>query len=148
MSILVTGAAGFIGFHTTRALLDRGDQVVGFDNLNAYYDPNLKTARLALLESRDRFTFVKGELADHDRIEKLFEKHHPKWVIHLAAQAGVRHSLIRPREYAQSNLVGFLNILEACRHHRVEHLLSLPQARFMVQIRERRSARATMSTTR
>jgi UDP-glucuronate 4-epimerase len=123
LKFLVTGAAGFIGFHAARALLDRGDQVVGFDNLNDYYDVNLKKARLALLEPRNRFAFVRGDLADHKSIEKLFAEHRPQRVIHLAAQAGVRHSLTHPRDYAQSNLVGFLNILEACRHYHVEHLL-------------------------
>lgn len=123
MKVLVTGAAGFIGFHTARALLDRGDEVVGFDNLSPYYDVNLKKARLALLEGDLRFTFVKGDLADTTTVEKLFAEHRPQRVIHLAAQAGVRHSLTHPQDYAQSNLVGFLAILEACRHHNVEHLV-------------------------
>lgn len=123
MKILITGAAGFIGFHTARALLNRGDDVIGFDNLNAYYDVVLKEARLAQISPRNRFTFVKGDLADKTTVERLFAEHLPQRVIHLAAQAGVRHSLTHPEEYVQSNLVGFLNILEACRHHGVEHLV-------------------------
>jgi len=123
MKILVTGAAGFIGFHTAGALLDRGDEVIGFDNLSPYYDVNLKKARLAQLESRDGFTFVKGDLADQTAVDSLFAKHEPKRVIHLAAQAGVRHSLTHPHDYIQSNLAGFLSILEACRHNDVAHLV-------------------------
>ena len=123
MKILVTGAAGFIGFHTAGALLDRGDEVIGFDNLSPYYDVNLKKARLAQLESRDGFTFVKGDLADQTAVDSLFAKHKPKRVIHLAAQAGVRHSLTHPHDYIQSNLAGFLSILEACRHNDVAHLV-------------------------
>ena len=123
MKILVTGTAGFIGFHTAGALLDRGDEVIGFDNLSPYYDVNLKKARLALLEGREGFTFVKGDLADKATIDRLFAEHKPQRVIHLAAQAGVRHSLTHPEDYVQSNLVGFSNILEACRHSSVEHLV-------------------------
>ncbi|ODR97420.1 capsular biosynthesis protein CpsI [Methyloceanibacter superfactus] len=123
MKILVTGAAGFIGFHTAQALLDRGDEVVGLDNMNAYYDVTLKEARLTRLAPRDHFSFVKGDIADQETVAKLFAEHQPQRVIHLAAQAGVRHSLTHPGEYAQSNLVGFLNILEACRHQKVEHLV-------------------------
>jgi UDP-glucuronate 4-epimerase len=123
MKILVTGAAGFIGFHTAKALLDRSDEVVGLDNMNDYYDVTLKQARLARLKSRDRFSFVKGDIANRETVNRLFAEHRPQRVIHLAAQAGVRHSLTHPGEYAQSNLVGFLNILEACRHQKVEHLV-------------------------
>ena len=123
MKFLVTGAAGFIGFHTARALLDRGDEVIGFDNLSPYYDVNLKKARLAQLERRNRFAFVEADLADHEAIDRLFAEHRPQRVIHLAAQAGVRHSLTHPRDYVQSNLAGFLNILEACRHNHIEHLV-------------------------
>ena len=122
MKLLVTGAAGFIGFHTAQALLSRGDEVVGLDNMSAYYDVNLKKARLAQLEALSRFSFVKGDLADQETVDKLFAAHQPQRVIHLAAQAGVRHSLTHPHDYMQSNLVGFLNVLEACRHHKVEHL--------------------------
>ena len=123
MKILVTGAAGFIGFHTSAALLDRGNEVFGFDNLNPYYDVNLKKARLARLEAREGFTFIKGDLEKPAIVDALFAEHRPERVIHLAAQAGVRHSLTHPQDYAQSNLVGFLSILEACRHHGVQHLV-------------------------
>jgi UDP-glucuronate 4-epimerase len=123
MKVLVTGAAGFIGFHTARALLDRGDEVVGLDNLNPYYDVNLKRARLALLAARNRFSFVEADVADQAAVDVLFAEHKPERVIHLAAQAGVRYSLTHPRDYVRSNLDGFLNILEACRHNEVEHLV-------------------------
>src|SRR5680860_1679894 len=123
MKFLVTGAAGFIGFHTAKALLDRGDVVIGLDNMNAYYDVTLKEARLAQLEPRNRFTFIKGDIADKQTVDRLFTEHKPERVVHLAAQAGVRHSLTNPEDYVQSNLVGFLNMLEACRHSGVEHLV-------------------------
>ena len=123
MKVLVTGAAGFIGFHTSAALLDRGAEVVGFDNLNPYYDVNLKKARLAQLEARDDFTSVKGDLEDTNAVDALFAEHKVQRVVHAAAQAGVRGSLSHPQDYAQSNLVGFLSILEGCRHHAVEHLV-------------------------
>jgi UDP-glucuronate 4-epimerase len=121
--ILVTGAAGFIGFHTARALLDRGDEVIGFDNLNTYYDVSLKEARLALLAPRNGFHFVKGDVAKREAVELLFGEHRPERVIHLAAQAGVRHSLTHPLDYVESNLVGFLNILEGCRYGGIHHLV-------------------------
>ena len=123
MKFLVTGAAGFIGFHTAKALLDRGDEVIGLDNMNAYYDVTLKEARLAQLTPCVGFTFVKGDLADKATIDQLFAEHKPTRVIHLAAQAGVRYSLTNAGEYVQSNLVGFFNILEACRHNDMEHLV-------------------------
>lgn len=123
MKILVTGAAGFIGFHTARALLDRGDQVVGLDNMNDYYDVSLKQARLDQLEGRNGFRFVKAELADREAVESLFENERPGRVIHLAAQAGVRYSLENPHSYINSNIVGMLHILEGCRHNNVEHLV-------------------------
>ena len=123
MRILVTGAAGFIGYHTSRALLDRGDEVVGFDNLNSYYEVALKEARLGKLQPRNGFYFIKGDLADRAALERLFKVHRPKRVIHLAAQAGVRYSLTHPHAYVESNLVGFMNILEGCRHNGVEHLV-------------------------
>jgi UDP-glucuronate 4-epimerase len=123
MKILVTGAAGFIGFYVARTLLDRGDEVVGLDNMNDYYDVTLKEARLARLTPRNQFSFVKADLADKDAIDRLFADHKPERVVHLAAQAGVRYSLTHPEEYVQSNLVGFLNILEACRYSGVEHLV-------------------------
>jgi UDP-glucuronate 4-epimerase len=123
MKILVTGAAGFIGFHTARALLARGDEVVGLDNMSPYYDVRLKEARLAELRANEGLSFVKGDLADKQTVDDLFITHRPQRVIHLAAQAGVRHSLTHPEDYVHSNLVGFLNILEACRHTGVEHLV-------------------------
>jgi len=123
MKMLVTGAAGFIGFYTARALLNRGDDVVGFDNLNDYYDVQLKRARLSQLTSHNSFAFAKGDLADKITVDDLFAVHRPERVIHLAAQAGVRHSMTHPSDYVQSNLVGFLNILEACRQHGIEHLV-------------------------
>ncbi len=120
--ILVTGAAGFIGMHTVQALLDRGDTVVGFDSLNDYYSPKLKRDRLACLTSRDGFTMTEAALEDADAVRRVFSDHTFDAVIHLAAQAGVRYSLENPQAYVNSNLVGFVNILEACRHHRVGHL--------------------------
>ncbi|HEY0141508.1 MAG TPA: NAD-dependent epimerase [Thermoanaerobaculia bacterium] len=121
--ILVTGAAGFIGYHTTQRLLGRGDEVVGLDNLNPYYDPTLKQARLANLRAHDRFHFVEADLQDRAAIDRLFAEYQPRRVIHLAAQAGVRYSLENPHAYTESNVTGFLNILEACRHNRIEHLV-------------------------
>ena len=123
MRILVTGAAGFIGFHTCRALLERGDDVIGLDNLNPFYDVTLKQARLAQLAPQTSFQFVKADLEDRAIIEKLFAEHRPQRVIHLAAQAGVRYSLSHPHDYVDANLVGFLHILEGCRHNGVEHLV-------------------------
>jgi len=123
MKYLVTGAAGFIGFHVTQRLLAAGHQVVGLDNLNDYYDVNLKTARLDLIKNHPEFTFVKGDLADREGIAKLFQTQRFQRVIHLAAQAGVRYSLENPLAYADANLIGHLNILEGCRHNQVEHLL-------------------------
>ncbi len=121
MKVLVTGAAGFIGFHTAKALLDRGDQVVGIDNLNNYYDVGLKTARLHNLDGRNGFRFIKLDIADRLAIPALFNEHKFDRVVHLAAQAGVRYSLENPQAYLDSNIQGFLNILEACRHFPVEH---------------------------
>lgn len=123
MTILVTGAAGFIGFHTVQRLLARGDAVVGFDNLNHYYDPKLKQDRLAKLQVNSRFLFIKGDLQDQKAVEKVFADHKPTRVIHLAAQAGVRFSLENPHAYIDSNVVGFLNILEGCRGHGIKHLV-------------------------
>ncbi|MBT8460933.1 MAG: NAD-dependent epimerase [Gemmatimonadetes bacterium] len=119
---LVTGAAGFIGYHVARALLERGDGVVGLDNLNDYYDPNLKKARLAELEPFEEWTFERLDLADREGMESLFARYEFDRVIHLAAQAGVRYSIENPHAYGQSNLVGFLHILEGCRRHEVGHL--------------------------
>jgi len=123
VNILLTGAAGFIGMHTAEALLARGDQVVGADNLNDYYDVGLKEARLARLRANPNFTFVKCALEDRSAIEHVFATHKPKRVVNLAAQAGVRYAFHNPHVYADSNLVGFLNILEGCRNHGVEHLV-------------------------
>ncbi|MDR7342626.1 UDP-glucuronate 4-epimerase [Pantoea alhagi] len=122
MNYLVTGAAGFIGFHVTQRLLSAGHQVVGLDNLNDYYDVNLKRARLNQITSSD-FTFIEGDLSDRDAIASLFAKHDFQRVIHLGAQAGVRYSIDNPHAYADANLTGHLNILEGCRHHKIEHLL-------------------------
>lgn len=123
MKILVTGAAGFIGLHVTRLLLERGDDVVGIDNLNDYYDPKLKVARLESLKSFENFRFERMDIADSAAIAHLFASKKFDRVIHLAAQAGVRYSLTNPQAYIQSNLVGFGNILEGCRHNAVEHLV-------------------------
>ncbi len=120
--ILVTGAAGFIGSHTSQRLLARGDEVVGLDNVNDYYDPTLKEARLARLTAQPGFRFVRMELGDRAGMEGLFKAERFDKVIHLAAQAGVRYSLTNPHAYVDSNLVGFMNILEGCRHHGVQHL--------------------------
>lgn len=123
MKVVVTGAAGFIGFHVCKALCERGDEVVGLDNLNDYYDVTLKQARLQQLESLPGFRFVKMDIADRVAINKLFEQEHFNRVINLAAQAGVRYSLENPNAYVDSNLVGFANLLESCRHHSIEHLV-------------------------
>jgi UDP-glucuronate 4-epimerase len=120
---LVTGAAGFIGFHVANRLLDDGHTVAGLDNLNAYYDVRLKEARLDLLRPREGFSFHKLDLADREGLASLFSSEKPQIVVNLAAQAGVRYSLQNPHAYADANLVGFLNILEGCRHNRVEHLV-------------------------
>lgn len=121
--ILVTGAAGFIGFHLAKVLLDRGDEVVGLDNLNDYYDVSLKQARLAQLDGRPNFRFVKLDLADRQGMADLFKTEKFDRVVNLAAQAGVRYSLKNPHAYIDSNLVGFVNILEGCRHNEVQHLV-------------------------
>lgn len=123
MKILVTGAAGFIGFHVSRSLLARGDQVVGLDNMNDYYDPRLKTARLELLRRHGNFRFARLDLNDRRGIEGVFGSELFDRVIHLAAQAGVRYSLQNPHLYVDSNITGFLHIIEGCRHHQIEHLV-------------------------
>ncbi|MDD4690276.1 MAG: NAD-dependent epimerase [Eubacteriales bacterium] len=119
---LVTGAAGFVGYHLTKLLTSKGCKVIGYDNINDYYDVNLKHARLEDL-ANDNFTFIKGDLADKEAVDKLFAKYKPEIVINLAAQAGVRYSIENPQVYIESNIIGFFNILEACRNNPVEHLL-------------------------
>lgn len=123
MKLLLTGAAGFIGFHTAQILLARGDEVVGLDNLNDYYDVTLKQARLAILQKSPNFRFVQLDVADRPNIATLFAQEKFQRVIHLAAQAGVRYSIQNPLAYIDSNVVGFANILEGCRHNSVEHLV-------------------------
>ena len=122
-AILVTGAAGFIGFHVARRLLADGHDVVGLDNLNEYYDPALKRSRLELLRAEPRFSFVHADLTDRPAMNALFARHRFPTVIHLAAQAGVRHSITHPHTYADANLEGFLNVLEGCRHNECRHLV-------------------------
>ena len=126
MKVLVTGAAGFIGFHLTCALLERGDEVVGVDNLNDYYDPRLKQDRLDVIGTHERaeaFTFLKEDIADRDAMAAVFVEHSFDVVVNLAAQAGVRYSLENPNAYVDANLVGFVNILEGCRRSKVGHLV-------------------------
>ena len=123
MKILVTGAAGFIGFHTAKQLLDRGDTVVGLDNFNDYYDVTLKESRAAILDGYDNFSMARIDLADRDAMETLFSKEKFGKVVHLAAQAGVRYSIENPHSYIESNIVGTLHVLEGCRHNDVEHLV-------------------------
>ncbi|MCP8967832.1 GDP-mannose 4,6-dehydratase [Ectobacillus ponti] len=120
---LVTGAAGFIGYYLSKKLLDQGCRVIGIDNVNDYYDVNLKHARLEKLYPYEGFTFIKGDIADKLVITKLFEEYRPNIVVNLAAQAGVRYSIENPDVYIQSNIIGFYNILEACRHYPVDHLV-------------------------
>jgi UDP-glucuronate 4-epimerase len=128
MTVLVTGAAGFIGYHLSRRLLEQGTPVVGFDNVNPYYEPSLKRARIAQLEAAAStactpFQVIEADLEDRDAVETAFQQHKPQKVVNLAAQAGVRYSIENPAAYIQSNLVGFGHILEGCRHHGVEHLV-------------------------
>ena len=121
--ILITGAAGFIGYHLAKRLLSLGVQVAGLDNMNAYYDVQLKKDRLARLGLYPAFSFTQGDLADGETVNRIFEEFRPDIVVNLAAQAGVRYSIDHPREYIDSNIIGFFNILEACRHYQPEHLL-------------------------
>lgn len=121
--VLLTGAAGFVGFHTAKRYLDAGIPVVGFDIVNDYYDPSLKEARLAILKEYRDFQFIRGDLADQAAVDKAFTTHKPNLVVSLAAQAGVRYSIENPRSYTRSNIDGFLNVLEACRHFGVKHLV-------------------------
>jgi len=120
---LVTGTAGFIGYHVAERLLARGDEVTGLDNVNDYYDVRLKHARMARLDGKRGYDFIKLDVSDREGMEKAFARYKPDVVIHLAAQAGVRYSLTNPHAYVQSNLAGFMNILEGCRHQRVRHLV-------------------------
>lgn len=120
---LITGGAGFIGFHLTKSLLESGAEVIGFDNMNDYYDVKLKEDRLALLQQYDRYTFIKGDLADNADVFRVFQEYHPQIVVNLGAQAGVRYSIDNPEAYMQSNMMGFFHILEACRFFPVEHLV-------------------------
>jgi UDP-glucuronate 4-epimerase len=122
-NILVTGSAGFIGYHVSQRLLKNGYPVIGIDNLNDYYDVNLKKARLTRLETNPQFSFIKMDIAERQQMSSLFEKEKPEIVVHLAAQAGVRYSLINPYAYLESNLTGFLNILEGCRSIKIQHLV-------------------------
>lgn len=121
--ILVTGGAGFIGFHLVKRLLDLGVHVYIIDNLNDYYDPELKNYRISILQEYSNFTFVKGDIANKEDVENIFNKFHPQIVVNLAAQAGVRYSIEHPEKYVQSNLIGFFNILEACRYNKIDHLI-------------------------
>ncbi|SYZ77254.1 NAD-dependent epimerase [Trichococcus shcherbakoviae] len=123
MKILITGAAGFVGFHLSKKLLAESYQVIGIDNLNGYYDPMLKQSRLDILGTYNNFNFLEVDLKDKTAIDNIFETHRPTHVINLAAQAGVRYSIENPHAYVDSNLIGFMNILEACRNYTVEHLL-------------------------
>ncbi len=123
MKILITGAAGFIGFHLSKKLLDKSYQIIGIDNLNDYYDPSLKQSRLEILGKYNNFNFHKVDLKDKATVDHIFETYQPTHVINLAAQAGVRYSIENPYAYVDSNLTGFMNILEACRNYPVEHLL-------------------------
>ena len=126
MKVLLTGVAGFIGYHAALRLLERGDSVIGIDNLNDYYDVSLKNARLTSIQAHPNaanFTFIKLDLADRESMALLFQEQKPQFVLHLAAQPGVRYSLINPHAYIDSNIVGFANVLEGCRHYGVQHLV-------------------------
>lgn len=123
MKVLISGAAGFIGFHLSQLLLGNNYQIIGLDNLNNYYNPKLKEDRLEILRRKKNFTFVKVDLKDKLAVDDVFETYRPECVINLAAQAGVRYSIVNPYAYVESNLVGFMNVLEACRNHPIKHLL-------------------------
>ena len=121
--VLITGAAGFIGFHLSKRLLEQGLSIIGFDNLKDYYDVSLKESRLEILKGFYKYIFVKGDLDNKDEVEEVFNTYHPNIVVNLGAQAGVRYSIENPEAYIQSNIVGLFNILEACRHNKVDHLV-------------------------
>lgn len=123
MRLLITGVAGFIGFHLAKFRLERGDSVIGIDNLNDYYDVSLKQARLEQLQTYPNFSFYQIDITDMQTINTIFASHQPQRVINLAGQAGVRYSLTNPHAYVQANIIGFTNIIEACRHHQIEHLI-------------------------
>ena len=148
MRVLVTGAAGFIGYHTAKALLERGEEVIGLDNLNTYYDVNLKEARLNQLQGRQGFTFHKLDLADRAGMERLFAEGRPQWVIHLGAQAGVRYGLENPQSYVDSNIVGTLHVLEAAVTTASSISSSRRQARSTAPTRRCPSASIRTSTIR
>ena len=131
MTYLITGAAGFIGFYLSKRLLAQGKSVVGIDNLNDYYDVNLKKTRLRELEENSEFTFYKLDLVDREGVKNLFSENKFDYVVNMAAQAGVRYSLTNPHAYIDCNIVGFLNILEGCRHNDVKHLVFVFQVLFM-----------------
>jgi len=120
---LITGSAGFIGYYLSKKLLEQGCKVIGIDNINDYYDVNLKHTRLEQLTLHEKFIFIKGDISDKAMINNVFEEYQPNIVVNLAAQAGVRYSIENPDVYIQSNIIGFYNILEACRHHPVDHLV-------------------------
>ncbi len=120
---LITGGAGFIGFHLSKSLLEKGVRVIGFDNLNDYYDVSLKEDRLAILKKYDDYTFIKGDLSENADVFRLFQEYHPQIVVNLGAQAGVRYSIDNPESYMKSNMMGFFHILEGCRYFPVEHLV-------------------------
>lgn len=120
---LVTGGAGFIGFHLSRSLLEKGARVIGFDNLNDYYDVKLKEDRLKILRANENYTFIKGDLGDKSDVFRLFQEYAPQVVVNLGAQAGVRYSIDNPDAYMRSNMMGFFHVLEGCRYFPVEHLV-------------------------
>ncbi len=120
---LITGGAGFIGFHLSRSLLEKGARVVGFDNMNDYYDVKLKEDRLAVLDAYDNYSFIKGDLADNADVLRVFQEFRPQIVVNLGAQAGVRYSIDNPKAYMESNMMGFFHVLEGCRYFPVEHLV-------------------------
>ena len=122
MRVLVTGSAGFIGFHVSKHRLERGDHVLGLDSVNEYYDTSIKRARLSILDAYEQFSFLEGNLADEAFVQRAFEEPQDR-VIHLAAQAGVRYSLVNPMAYVENNIIAFTRVLEACRHREIAHLL-------------------------